>query len=80
MINQKRDIDYQPFSRPKKYFILETQFRSGIKGATFTDIYRLPKRKGFVPWVGLTIMFVSFAITYITLDFGWLNWIPKLFR
>lgn len=34
----------------------------------------------FVPWKGIAIMSTVFAVGYLVLWMGWLNWFPNLFK
>jgi len=38
-------IDYVPHSRDKKYYVILPQLRSAVQPDTFTDVYKLSKRR-----------------------------------
>lgn len=56
------DIDYRPFSRPKQYYLLQTQLRSGVKGSTYTNNFyfrRYPKLSTATALVWLVVVIGS---------------------
>lgn len=60
----QKQIDYVPHSRPKRYYIVESQFRSGVQPDSFQRIYDLPRR----PRISKT---VATLIVFFILMCGW---------
>lgn len=76
---KQNQIDYTPHSRPKRYFILESQLRSGVKGASFSEIYELPKSR-YVPVRGIAWLCVIAALLYLVLFFGGFDFLPEILK
>jgi hypothetical protein len=71
----QRSINYQ--KKHKRYYIIETQFRSAVKGDSFADKLRFPSKKRFrMLIIGMCLTAVSL---YLILFFGGFDFLSEVF-